>query len=330
MKNYTFIFFIVLTLLTFTFSIEAAEDGGTVAPILSYSAGARAYAMAGANTALVDDSTATFWNPAGLAQRHREEIYLFFESLFAGTSFIFAGYTYPIQKIGVVSGSVMYLGTDNIQSVGENLENLPSFSSYQLLVNVSFAQKLDLYKKLFYYLKYIDAGATVKLFNFGIDNTSKIGAGLDLGLKYYPVHWRFDDFAYYKYVKWFESFLHNAIVAVKFNNFIPPTLKFDEARDWYLWDLNLGIAYRTLYDTLNIELDFSQTLFKKRNIRPKIGAEYTFYRMFKARLGYNGEITAGLGVEMEDFKFDYAYGYNFGLGSLHQISVSYSFGDFIP
>jgi hypothetical protein len=38
--------------------------------------GARAIAMGGAFTAICDDASATFWNPAGLAQMHNNQLFL--------------------------------------------------------------------------------------------------------------------------------------------------------------------------------------------------------------------------------------------------------------
>jgi hypothetical protein len=101
---------VALTIATLPCPGYGAYDGGVVSPILSYNLGSRGYAMGGAYTALVDDSTAVFWNPAGLAQIHRQEVNAYFETLFVGSSFWYIGYSYPIWNLGVASGSIMYLG----------------------------------------------------------------------------------------------------------------------------------------------------------------------------------------------------------------------------
>ncbi len=120
------------------------------------------------------------------------------------------------------------------------------------------------------------------------------------------------------------------VFGMKINNLVPPTIKFDESRDWYLWDLNFGALYHTMYDTLNITADMSWTLLKKMDIRPRVGVEYTIYKIVRVRAGYNGEVTTGIGVNLEDFRFDYAFGYNFNLGSVHHISATYYFGEIVP
>jgi hypothetical protein len=65
-------------------------------------------------------------------------------------------------------------------------------------------------------------------------------------------------------------------------------------------------------------------------IRPRVGLEYKVYKSFTVRAGYNGELTAGAGFGLEDFSFDYAFGYNFDLGAVHHISASYQFGEIVP
>jgi len=49
-------------------------------------------------------------------------------------------------------------------------------------------------------------------------------------------------------------------------------------------------------------------------------------RMFKFRVGYKTGISAGLGMSIQDFNFDYALNFNYNLGMTHQFSASYKFG----
>jgi hypothetical protein len=319
-RQKAFLFVFIMAFAVSTTEVFCVSDGGVVAPILSYSLGSRGYAMGGAFTALADDTTAAFWNPAGLTEIHRQEVSAYFETLFAGTTFLFGGYTYPIWNVGVASISVMYMGTPEIPKVSEDLENLGTYSSFQLLINLAYAQKLSFYKKFVPWLKYFDAGVNLKVLTAGLADNNRLGIGLDLGIKYYPTHITAPRLA----------FLRNFVLALKFNNLVPPTVQFNSGRDWYLWELNFGILYRTLYDTLNLTMDIDKTMFSERAWKLKVGAEYTLFRIIKIRAGYNGEITAGLGINLEDFRFDYAFGYNLDLGMLHHISATYYFGEIIP
>lgn len=317
----------VVIMLSFVLPVYSAflPDGGVVSPVLSYSVGARAYAMGRAYTALADDTTAVFWNPAGLAQVHRQEVSSFFETLFSGTTYFFLGYTYPVWNVGVFSGSIMYLGTGDIPGRASTVDgdlgsDLGSYSAYEMCINLSFAQKLQRYQKVIPFFKYLDAGANLKLFGTGLQDTGKIGIGFDLGVKYFPTHFEVPRLA----------FIKNIVVGLKLNNVVPPTVKLSDERDWYMMDLNFGLLYRTIYDTLNITVDFTQTIFKKSRIKPRVGLEYTFYKIFKVRVGYNTELSTGIGVKLEDLTFDYAFGHNFDLGALHHISATYQFGEIIP
>lgn len=313
-----FQFFVLLI----PFFVFAGYDGGVTSPILSYNLGARGYGMGSAFTAIAEDTTAVFWNPAGLSRIYRQEVSLYYEQLFQDVSYFFGGYSYPIWNLGVASCSFMYMGTrfkaydSDLSPIGNNGE----MNAYLYVINLAFAQKMSFYQRFFYYFKYFDAGANIKLFGSGFTEVSRLGVGLDLGIRYYPHHFNSEKL----------EFLKNMVVGLKINNLIPPTIKYGKVRDWYMWDLNFGILYRTLYDTLNISLDFSQTLFRKRAIRPRIGVEYNIYKSFKIRAGYNNDITVGAGFELEDFSMDYAFGYNFDLGAVHHISVSYHFGEIVP
>jgi len=64
----------------------ASGPGTTTTNFLKIGVGARAIAMGGAFTAIADDATALYWNPAGLAQLKEEQLSASYNSWFAGVS----------------------------------------------------------------------------------------------------------------------------------------------------------------------------------------------------------------------------------------------------
>ncbi|HPT47104.1 MAG TPA: UPF0164 family protein, partial [Candidatus Rifleibacterium sp.] len=56
-----------------TMSTAHAESAGQAGAYLKMGVGARALGMGSAFTAVADDSTASFWNPAGLARLEKSE-----------------------------------------------------------------------------------------------------------------------------------------------------------------------------------------------------------------------------------------------------------------
>jgi len=64
----------------------ASGPGTTAANFLKIGVGARAIAMGGAFTAIADDATALYWNPAGLSQIKEKQLSASYNSWFAGVS----------------------------------------------------------------------------------------------------------------------------------------------------------------------------------------------------------------------------------------------------
>lgn len=304
-------------------AVAVLYDGGTVSPLLSYGVGARAYAMGNAATALAEDTTAVFWNPAGLSGVHRREIFLYYDQLFQGVSYLFGGYAHPWPRLGVFAASVLYLGT-SFRPYDADLAPLAGggeMTAYQWVVQFGFGQKGRFYQGVLPWMRFFEVGAGLKVFGTGVGEKSAMGVGLDAGLRYHPHHLGGE--------RW--AFLRNLVLGVKFNNLVPPTVRYASVRDWYLWDINVGAVYRAFHETLTLGAEVSQTLFRDRAPRPRFGVEYKVYRsLLMVRAGYNGELTFGAGVELDDFTFDYAYGHNLDLGGVHHVAVAYRFGDLVP
>ena len=86
---------ILLLLITSAGIGDVKGPGTTGANFLKIGVGARACAMGGAFTALADDATALYWNPAGLAQIKRAELYATYNSWFQGINQGYVGLTFP-------------------------------------------------------------------------------------------------------------------------------------------------------------------------------------------------------------------------------------------
>jgi hypothetical protein len=76
----------------------SAQDGdgqaGTRSPFSEFGFGARAMGLGNTFTALADDPTAVFWNPAGLDYIYQQSLTFFHASLYMGTNYDFLGYAY--------------------------------------------------------------------------------------------------------------------------------------------------------------------------------------------------------------------------------------------
>ncbi len=294
----------------------AVEDGGVTLPVLSYYAGTRALGLGTAYTALADDITSLYWNPAGLRTVNQKSVYLLYEKLYEGTTYGFGSFALPVEKIGTFAIGVINLSTGNILGVGENQEDLGIYSDSQTLFIVSYGTPFYNIKKLHSHkLRFFDIGISAKLLRHKIYTYTSYGFGIDLGFKYVPTKTM--------------GFLRNFIFGLVIQNAFPPANKLVNDREWYPLKIKGGVTYRSLFDTLYINLDIDSILFRSSLPDISIGIEYTMMRLFKLRVGYSNGITAGMGMEIQDFTFNYAFNYNFDWGFIHQFSVSYKFGRFI-
>lgn len=82
-----------------TFETDVSGVGTNAASFLEIGVGARAMAMGGAYTAIANDATALYWNPAGVAFSSAVEVELMHIRWLAGTDYNFIGVVIPIPEI---------------------------------------------------------------------------------------------------------------------------------------------------------------------------------------------------------------------------------------
>lgn len=292
-----------------------AETGqaGVTLPILNYIAGTRAMGMGTAYTALSDEITSIYWNPAGLARLRRQQVYAMYEQLYENSIYWFGGYSVPFYGIGVFGVGLIYLTSGDIDRTGPNQEDLGTYDDTQSMVIISYGTPIHNIRNFkSRHLKFLDVGISMKLIKHSIIEYTSYGIAFDIGTRYVPS----------KTTKFLRDFIFGVVV----QNIVPPTNKMIEEREWYPLKLKIGTCYRTLYDTLFITFDVNQILFRKQTPEFNAGIEYVALNMFRLRTGYKNGISAGMGIEVEDFTFDYGFNYNQDLGLVHQFSASFKFG----
>ena len=113
-KIVIFTFYFLLSTFSFTY---AGEDAGLPGNYLySFSANARALGMGRAYTAIAFDSSAPYWNPAGLAKLVYTEGTFLFAPLFEDKVYYFLGIGYPLSYgsvFGISSGGLEVGGIEN-------------------------------------------------------------------------------------------------------------------------------------------------------------------------------------------------------------------------
>jgi hypothetical protein len=132
-----------LALIFCTSEMLWAGDFSTRGPsILEIETGVRALGMGGAYTAVSDDPSALYWNPAGLQQIKKQEVQLMRAESFVGQVQNVAGYTRPTWSAGErkswgVAFNHLSMPTFNVLEEGESVGNI---RPQEFVVGISHAR----------------------------------------------------------------------------------------------------------------------------------------------------------------------------------------------
>ncbi|MEW6086725.1 MAG: PorV/PorQ family protein [bacterium] len=302
-------FFILISLICLISPIVLAEsqDAGDAAAFLKIGQSVRALGMGKAFTAIADDASASYWNPAGLAQLHKKEIMFMYNKPFSMVEGL------QNENIAFAWPFNVNYGYDKLQTaVGLNaiissVNGITGYNEQALPTGENFKNR-DMAFLLSYGINGLisntDLGLTFKMISQKIYTYSDSGFGADIGSLYYWRNFRF---------------------GLVLQNIIQPKIKLKEVSDSVSVKLNTGAAY-TIPDKFTFSLGLD--LIKKRDLKEHIGIEYIIARLISLRGGYTtdtNEITAGLGFKKEAYEINYAYARHEILEDSHRVSLSIRF-----
>jgi hypothetical protein len=282
---------IILCILAAVFCLHRAAYAQPDAQI---EVGTRAIGMGGAFSAVADDATANFWNPAGLPLLQRQELTSSYSDLFGlGIGNSYLGYSFPI--------------TDN-QALGVDW-NHTGFSDSELdfgkdIFGVSYGYRLH---------RMFSLGLKGKMnrISLGLDNNTLAtasGYGFDGGLIFLP----------HPKVRAAVSLMDIGGTSVRNDD-------TEEEDEVLKQRLRGGLAWFPL-EGLTVASDLDD--------RWRLGAEYWLLNTIALRAGYARDIdvvrqrakqnylTGGLGIKYKFFRIDYAYDRHPDLADTHRFALS--------
>lgn len=188
------VFRTILTACLLIFVVRASLAQKYSNEFLSIGVGARAHGLSGAQTALVDDITAGYWNPAGLAQIEAPlQIAAMHAEWFVGIAqydYIGFGKSLSRERNAYLALSVIRLGIDKIPYTinllnadgTPNYDNVSEFSAADYAIMGSYARKLR--------NPNFSVGGSVKIVRRVIGTLGGAwGFGADLGVQFRKGNW---------------------------------------------------------------------------------------------------------------------------------------------
>lgn len=282
----------------------AGDPGDAGAKFLRVGMGARASAMGSAFTAVAEDASSVYWNPAAMAPVLSTNLLLMHNEYMQTVRLEQAAVTHE-TNYGTIGLSFTGMYMDKLELRDDNPSTIPlgEFTVYDVSFAVGFAR---------YITPNVSLGATMKPVYEKIGNRSAKGLAFDVGI--YHV-----------------SYIDGLKLAAVVLNVGAP-MKFIDEEFALPRSVKVGASYEREAKRLRGRFLLALDAVFPNDGDPKqhIGGEYAYRRMLALRAGYmagydsQGE-TFGLGVRYKYIDVDYAFLLiRNDLGDSHRISLSFS------
>lgn len=308
---------LIIILLVALFQLNVAQTGIAkyAGEFMAIGVGARALGMGSAQVAIVNDVTAGYWNPAGLAKMNYPQVALMHDEQFGGlVNYNYGSIAIPYGKDMSFGISAIRLSVDGIPDTRNALidartgevifdinnpnaridpDKITEFSNTDWAFYGTFSKKQS---DNFYW------GANVKVISRTIAEYSALGIGFDVGALYEPTD--------------------NLYLGANLMDITTTLVAWDGGRNELISPTaKLGVAYGFEFlggrflPALDLDLRFENRQFASTfNVGPvsfdvRAGMEYSFRNLFMIRAGYTDvkQFTAGAGVKLPKLSIDYSY-----------------------
>jgi len=330
MKRYVILLSLILLLILTAQQAYAVSEAALL--FLLISPGARAAGMGEAFSAVANDASAVFWNPAGLAHQYGKQITFMHANWLPGLTsdlfYEFLAFRMSIEGVGTIGFNVVYLDLGEQNRTGEQGEDLGKFSSNEFAISASYGTTVT---------DNLAMGVTLRFIK---SNLSPVGAGSELGSGQ-ATAFAFDVGLLYT----FPFFNRRLNWGMNVSNMGPKISYIDAAQaDPLPTNLKTGLAYKLIdqkYNKLTITADINKLLVTPRGEKPadpfykaiitswyddkpfqreldkitrSIGMEYWYSDLIALRAGYYQDIEGnvnytsfGAGLKYSLYGFDFGY-----------------------
>ncbi|NOY59237.1 MAG: UPF0164 family protein [Calditrichaeota bacterium] len=289
----------MLFLLLFSFSSSFAA-GNTGLAFLKIGVGARATAMGEAYTATADDATSLFWNPAGSAWLNSRRAHFTHNEWIQGITNEVANISLPAFHgsfgIGLMLNSISGIERRTFATD----QPLGDISAHDFSILLNYSRMIG---------PNLSVGLNAKFIDEKIYIESARGFAVDFGARY-------------------QLMTPGLFLGAALQN-LGSTTSLAEEKIALPTTVRLGAAYLLPFKVLNgtwlFAADFVQ-IFKEQS-HFNIGSEFSPFSLLRLRIGYQTGyeekgLSAGFGLALNRFQFDYAYvPFSSNLGASQRLSL---------
>lgn len=273
-----------------------SNPDASVFPVLKIAQGVRAAGMGEAGIGLANDGNALYWNAAGLASFSDYSISLSHQEWFSDTKDELFQTILP-AKTGALGFGVLYSQTGSIEHWDADNNPYNTFSTWNGVLSLGYG--LNMFSN--YAIGFVVKGCYENLYQ-----SHGYGAGIDLGFRGQP--------------------LKSLGVGIACRN-----LGLMDYNGIYSLPAEVGAGFSYSRKNLTVVLDGIFSFAQNFNFR--LGVEYSPVKELSLRVGYRSgpedisslgylsAISAGLGVNLNNFSIDYALTPYGKLGQVHRLGL---------
>jgi len=316
-------------------TLTAAAEQPYTADFLTLGTGARPLGMGSAFTAIADEASTTYYNPAGISQLSHHEVNFMHSTLVGLAAYDVVSYIYPFSQKMVFGISWLRVGVDDIPVTGVPVtsraigpDNRPyivnTFSNTSNAILLSGAHHLKTLPRDVS----IHLGANLKLIYIDTYlNANAIGGGSDLGLLAQTNQEKPAAFSI--------GIVASDFLTTKLYWNTPPENEGESPHtETLLPRIKIGVAYHQKLSIFDSKLTLAADVDTRNDYEFHTGAEYVLFELLALRCGLDGRngtsramfFTAGAGLQLRfvtgaAFHVDYAYQRQPDLGISNRLSL---------